>query len=234
MIIYGWRGKVSPAKPIEVGSCPKCSKGPLKSFTVFRYFHIYWIPLFPYSSKLWLSCDNCQATQEVDGKSPESTIPGLALQKDKPPLYLFAGLMIAALIGVFATYSHFQSQSQYKALLSEPQVGDLLVVKLEKSNDPKANFGVVRLTSVDSQSVHFVRSNYAFGSATTALSEKALKLLASEDGFLDQDMSYRRDQLLPLLDEGKIDAAVRDARFAVRTASLPSSPLPPGVKVNVE
>ena len=103
-------------------------------------------------------------------------------------------------------------------------------MKLEPGSDPKHPYGVARVVSVDEKQVHLVPSTYMFGSRTSAVSEKSLKLLRAADAFADQDLVYERQRLLQMFEEGKIEAAIRDGAPA-----LPKAPAEvPGVKVSVQ
>jgi hypothetical protein len=228
MIIYGWRTKTSKLKPLGVGNCKECGKGPIRSFTVFRYFHIYWVPLFPYSRTLWLNCEHCQATYEPNQAGTENFIPTNELQKERPPLYMFAGLAVIACIAAIAAWANHQDHQKYQALLKQPQVGDLIVMKLPQSKDPSYQFGVAKVVSMDDKEVHLAPSTYLFSDASTARSGKSLKLLRTADAFADQELVYKRESLLQLFEAGTITAAIRQ-----NGGAAVDPPKIPGVQVNV-
>lgn len=95
MIIYGWRTKTSNPRPLDAGTCAKCGKGSLTATNAWSYFHIYWIPILPYRSKLWLSCNECKSVYDSAAKDiPAGAHPSIASAKERPPLYMFIGLIL--------------------------------------------------------------------------------------------------------------------------------------------
>lgn len=220
MIIYGWREKSKWTKLINTSKCTQCGEGPVLSFTVYRYFHIYWIPLFPYSTKLWLSCQHCKAVYQADKNSTVQTDTGTKIEKERAPLYLFSGTALIIAILAVVTWSEMRDSDQYRALLLQPKVGDLIVMKLEKNEDSAKEFGVAKVLDVREKEVYLSPSNYVFKTTSSALSKESSKILLGPDGFAENVMSYERLRLLELFDTGKITAALRDEKF-LALASAP-------------
>jgi len=213
MIIYGWQERSSKPKRLNSISCTKCGQGGVHSFTTFRYFHLYWIPVFPYSKKLWLTCEHCQATYEPDQKAIESSTPGTKLEAERAPLYYFSGIAVLILIFAGVAWSEMKDSEQYRAMLLQPKVGDLIVMKLEEPQDPEMKFGVARVLSVDEKEIQVTPSNYLFSTTSSTLSSNSKKILLGLNGFAQDVWRYERPRLIELFDKGSITATLRDERF---------------------
>ncbi|MEL6579978.1 MAG: hypothetical protein AAFQ14_09500 [Cyanobacteria bacterium J06621_12] len=62
MIIFGTRSKIITGEPVKEIVCQHCGHEAHISFGVLRYFHLYWIPTFPYARKTGLECLHCKQT----------------------------------------------------------------------------------------------------------------------------------------------------------------------------
>jgi len=141
------------------------------------------------------------------------TNTGTSIKKESAPLYLFSGTALIIAILAVITWSEMRDTEQYRALLIQPKVGDLLVMKLGKNRDSRKEFGVARVLDINEKEVRLTPSNYIFSSTSSALSKDSYKILLGSDGFAENIMSYERSRLLELFDKGKITAALRDERF---------------------
>ncbi len=228
MIIYGWKTSSSKFRTLGVGTCKECQKGPLRAFTLFKYFHIYWIPLLPYARQLWLNCEHCQATYDSKEAAGQS-IPAGELARDKFPLRMFTGLAALVVLIGLVVWAEQRDQEKYAALLANPQAGDLIVLKLENSTDDKYPYGVAKVISSDENEVHLSPSTYLFPTSSSAHSQKSMKLLSAPEAFTpDKQLVYPRKNLLALFKEGKIAAA-----FRTGFVTQPTAPKVPGVQVSV-
>jgi len=69
MIIFGERGKEITLGRVDSRYCPICEKERDFFITmVYRYGHIFWIPLFSYSTKYFYHCSICGYGTELKGK----------------------------------------------------------------------------------------------------------------------------------------------------------------------
>src|SRR5690606_19188940 len=99
MIIYGWNSKLLKHAPLENMECESCSEKTTQIGIHFNYFHIFWIPVFPFSKKASIVCTTCS---HVTGekKMPENIKVNMrALQSVGPtPTHHFTGLAIFAML----------------------------------------------------------------------------------------------------------------------------------------
>ena len=232
MIIYGWRSKTTEVKPLNSGACLKCGKGPMGSFTSFRYFHMYWIPLFPYARKLWLQCGNCQASYLPEKESPATPFSGIELKKERAPLYTYSGLALIAVIGIAIAVAQIGEATRYRVMLEHPQVGDLVVVRLQQPPDSTHPYTVAKVLAVDEKEVHLAPSTYAFSDTSTAQKDNSLRMLRTANAFESEErIVYRTGELVSLFDKGSITAAMRGVSAP---DPMPTVENDTGVKVSVQ
>ena len=62
MIIFGSRSKVIQGEGVQGVACSNCESDHLHTFGVLKYFHVYWIPTFPFSKQPGIECKNCKMT----------------------------------------------------------------------------------------------------------------------------------------------------------------------------
>ena len=66
MIIWGSKGNIIDLGSITKHYCPICEKQTNYHVSVvYRYGHIFWIPLFKWSTKYYLTCDICERGIEL-------------------------------------------------------------------------------------------------------------------------------------------------------------------------
>jgi len=70
-IVFGAKSRISKARPIDVlpNACPNC-RGDLRLSIVKRWFTLYWIPIFPYSSlETIYHCKGCESSYRQNIKA---------------------------------------------------------------------------------------------------------------------------------------------------------------------
>jgi len=108
MIIFGTRGKVIAGEPVRDIICQHCGSKAHISFGVLRYFHLYWIPTFPYAKKTGLECVHCKQTI-FDREIPIETQYKLynRLFTRKTVWFSYIGLMIIGFIPAVVLLAFF-------------------------------------------------------------------------------------------------------------------------------
>ena len=226
MIIYGYSTRVGKAKPAQ-GNCPSCSNGPLFATTVFRYFHIYWIPLFPFSRKLALVCSHCKKTFFQKDLQEQDRFSALSQMRPDPfSVWLFTGvfLIVAGIGAVF--YFDQQEKKELQAYFSSPKHNDLYIVRTSKPiivNNKTLTYVVYRLNSNSPENRCFAPSAYAFptaGSANAALQNQ----LAQPGGFTEDEVCIQEAKLNEMMKQGYLSSVVRQNSTAQEA--------PVGIKVS--
>lgn len=100
MIIFGTRERKTGTAVVEGHSCTHC--GTRESLFVqanTAYFHIFWIPVFPYSRKIYSVCTHCRECLRLKAMPPDLSLRAAEAGRGiKTPWYYFSGLI---LLGAF-------------------------------------------------------------------------------------------------------------------------------------
>ncbi len=213
MIVFGTRGKVLAGKRKQGVVCPSCGKEEHTTSGVLRYFHVFWIPVFPTSKQPVLECAHCKKV--LAGKEiPERTRREIAetVFTTGRVLPMFTGLaLIAVLMGVGA----FQSATDTRRMriyLATPAVGDLYVVRLARfapGAEARYPYGLMRVTAVSEGDLELQLGRYGYSGASGA--EKAIRSGKHREGdyFADPPVRLARRDLGQLQMDGHIQAVKR-------------------------
>jgi hypothetical protein len=61
LIFFGSRSTLSGTAEVFMYECPFCEKNNSTSLFVYsRYYHVFWIPVFPYSKEAFALCSECK------------------------------------------------------------------------------------------------------------------------------------------------------------------------------
>src|SRR5690606_25053790 len=152
MIIYGWKESKIKTQQMNNESCPDCKEaGSMIGILYTKYFHIFWIPLFPYSKKGVFYCANCK--NRFDQKSLMHHLPR-AYQNFKSdtkiPIWQFSGLILVLGIVLWTIWSGQADKNREKEYVQNPIVGDVYVYGVE----PRA-FSTLKVIDVVDDSLIF-------------------------------------------------------------------------------
>lgn len=132
MIIPGWRSKLLKKEQLHYHRCPKCNeKGGLSVKINSVYFHVFYIPLFPFRKKEIVECDFCLSKL----KSKEMS-EGLKIEmhnvkaKVSFPLKQFVGLFVLLVCTFFIGRIWVNMDKKDKAYIVNPKEGDVYLTKL--------------------------------------------------------------------------------------------------------
>lgn len=95
MIIFGSKGTQIGSTTCNTAVCTHCQSKTFNIYTYSRYFHIFWIPIFPYQKKYLAECTHCKKTYAQKGFTP-SMNEAVAQNPVKMPIWQFSGLLIFA------------------------------------------------------------------------------------------------------------------------------------------
>ncbi|ANE52165.1 zinc-ribbon domain-containing protein [Flavisolibacter tropicus] len=99
-IIYGWRKKMVGAFDAFLYKCPYCEQTNTTTIAVYsKYYHIFWLPLFPYAKEAHAGCSSCNAARDDNKFGPELTKQAKEIQKEvKHPVYLYLLTILFCLV----------------------------------------------------------------------------------------------------------------------------------------
>lgn len=213
MIFFGTGGKISKAKLLPELRCESCGQNSLTIYTVFRYFHVWWIPVIPTSRKLVSECPHCKhVVTGKDAAASDRFGPTHNIKTEPIPLYLFSGLfLLGAFVGWGVYYDHHQN-TQSLSYLQAPLQNDYYVVKLDQpivDGNAKLHYVVFRLVKLEQDRFHFYQSNYAFPRASDAKSWLRKDLAKHSDNFDPSELVLVESEIETMHRNGNINQIIR-------------------------
>lgn len=131
MIVYGWRSSGIKEEDRPAVKCTNCEETGGITFARFvNYFHIFWIPLFPFKTNGVGLCTKCETEftpKRMDARLREE------YERFKSgtsvPLWSFVGLALIAVLIAGITIAGVVSDQKTAAIVEAPQVGDVFHYK---------------------------------------------------------------------------------------------------------
>lgn len=160
MIIFGTRTKVLANKSQSaIGNCDYC--GTVQSLFAYRqikYFHVFWIPIFPYSSEVITICNHCKKLSYQREINPQTlqVISSEAIRKT--PFGYFSGLVLIGLFVSAIVIAGIYGAKKKEKYLKDPKVGDVYEVSYTK--DGKTMRTLYRIANLTTDSVTFDLNDY--------------------------------------------------------------------------
>lgn len=213
MIIFGWRGRVVSGGQMQDMECPNCGNNLYLTFGILRYFHIFWIPLFPFSRQPGMECQNCKHTRVGDeirdpvrGRIKETVF---TMMRTAP---MFAGLALIAAFVAFVAVDRSQDAEQERLYVENPVIGDMYVVRVSKTfegGDPEYDYVLMRVESVNGDQVGFKAGNMQYNISRGPNEDIGSGKAGSPDYYSDEVHMFAIDELRAIRDDGGIHSIYR-------------------------
>lgn len=201
MVVYGWKSKVLKEALFNGHQCPRCQNQSTHIVVFGSYFHIFWIPFFPYRKNLKIICDSCQLDQKPKEVTPELRKLTKQLKSQvRLPFYMFSGVgIITLLIGYFAVTA-FLDDLRFEKYLTDPKVNDIYYIFNE--NEPtELKYSLLKVIDIREDSVDMSPNSFGYNYEPSVLME--------EDGFLDVYYSYHKNQLRDMYERDELKTVIR-------------------------
>jgi len=160
MIIFGTRTKVLTGKSQPaIGNCDYCGTAQsLFAYKQIKYFHIFWIPIFPYSAQVITICNHCKKLSYQSEINPQTlqSLPSGNIRKT--PIGYFAGLVLIGLLVSAIVIAGISGAKKKERYLKDPKVGD--VYELSYAKDGKTMRTLYRIANLTADSVTFDVNDY--------------------------------------------------------------------------
>jgi hypothetical protein len=211
-IVYGTRGKVLQGPPKRQFACPACGGDVHSTSGVLRWFHVFWIPLFPTMKLAAVECQGCHRALR-GGEIPERVrkeVEALVFTRGRV-LPRFAGLLAIAAFAAFVGVGAAAESSREASWLAAPAVGDAYVVKLDRfgqNTDAKYPWGIARVASVEGDRLDLRVGKYAYsdrGVARRAVRHDG----ARPEAYAAATLTVRAAELRQLERDGALGGVVR-------------------------
>lgn len=180
---------------------------------MFRYFHIYWIPIFPTSRKVLTQCPHCKHSEVAAKKGAGDRFGPIAdLKPDPYPARVYSGVALFFLLGALGWYQDSQTKQATMAYLASPAANDLYVMKLDnpvRQGAKSLDYSVLKFEKKDEQGFHFHPSKYAYLSFSNAVSDVTRGAGAAATSFEAEEVLYPLEKIEALQKRGFIAGILR-------------------------
>ena len=213
MIVFGTRGKVVKGPQRRGVPCSACGMDVHATYGVLRYFHVFWIPMFPTLQRPAMECLHCKKAL-VGNEIPERVRKDVAAAvfTRGRVLATFAGLVLAALLAIPVAFGAAAQSARETEYLNAPAVGDQYVVKLApflKAPDAKHTYGVLRVAKLSGDQLEVALGTYAYSIQSAATKAIGSGDTARADYFSPRSIAMTRADLLRLKQDHTIQAVRR-------------------------
>ncbi|MFC6102363.1 hypothetical protein [Olivibacter domesticus] len=95
-----------------------------------RYFHVFWIPMFPYRTYGTSCCAHCR--QVLSRREMSTELKSVvSSEKPRPSIKYFSGLLLLVVGIIFIAIAIQTEIKQTETFLAKPQLGDVYGIKQE-------------------------------------------------------------------------------------------------------
>ncbi|WP_299214112.1 hypothetical protein [uncultured Dokdonia sp.] len=127
------------------------------AFSYFSsHFHVFWIPVFPYTRKGFSSCTNCG--EELKPKRMPEHIRRAykETKKDtKLPIWQFSGLILVTVLIGFLIYQSKADDATYAEYMTSPRSGDVYRYKLGYDE-----YSTLKIAEITEDSIYLIPNEY--------------------------------------------------------------------------
>ena len=162
MIFFGRKEKQIKHGRIKNVICPECKENATFDYWIFtKYFHVYWIPFFPYKKVTLVDCEAC-GSAAIEPKQFSINIKQ-KLQREhelspaRTPIWTYSGVFILLLFIVWAIFQSSKAQDNYKIYRDNPKIGDVYYLNYKPGN--QTYYTTMKVASIESDSIHFMAND---------------------------------------------------------------------------
>ncbi|WP_313806897.1 zinc-ribbon domain-containing protein [Flavobacterium sp.] len=191
MIFFGTKKKEIKRGIISNTTCKVCEENTPMYYTVeAKYFHVYWIPVFPYKKNTTVDCSYCDTTFEKKQFS-ESIKNKLQreneLEPARNPIWMFSGVIILTILIPLAFMQSARADDKKNDFVNHPKVGDVYFM-----NSLPTIYTTMKIAAVEKDTVHFI--------ANDTMVTKFTKVFSITDNryYTDKIKSYSKAQILDM------------------------------------
>ena len=200
MIVYGWNSRVLKEAPFPGHRCSNCDSENCHIVVSSSYFHVFWIPLFPYRKKLRIVCGSCGHEEKAKNASLEVKQVAKQLKATvKTPFWMYAGSIIVALGISWLIIQGFMDSQRDLDMIDSPEVNDIYYL-YDKDEPTEYKYYLYKVVEVNGDTVGISPNDYHYNRRPFSLEE--------EDGFYDAFFNIHKDDIKQLYE----DDVIRDVQ----------------------
>jgi hypothetical protein len=199
MIIYGGSSKDLGTRKLQGAKCPNCEATEIHLHVVVQYGTLFFIPLFPANKKYSSICGNCDQVL-TKKEMPQQMKDKLALEKHhfKSPIYLYAGVVIIALLIGFLYFSMIKDKEEFNNNVKNLQPNSIVVFKIDYDQ-----YSFAKVLTHNSDTIYVQHSNYVIDQ-NPSQSQYERESKKKIDFFEEETFYFLQKQIDSLHEKGEI------------------------------
>lgn len=196
MVFFGTSEKEVKSGKISNVICDYCQENVNMYYTITsRYFHLYFVPLFPFKRNTVLACESCET---VFISKRFSTIQKSKLQREnelKParnPVWMYSGVLLLTLLIPLAFLQSKKADEKKLEYKNNPMIGDVYFLSLPNK------YTTMKIAAVDKDSVHFIMNDTSVSKFTKVFG------INDDNNYTTSFKSYSKKEITWLLEHDSI------------------------------
>ena len=197
MIFFGTKKKEIKRGIIASTTCKVCEENTSMYYRVeAKYFHVYWIPVFPYKKNTLVDCSYCDTafekkhfSENIKNKLQREN----ELQPARNPIWMFSGIIILSILIPLAFMQSARADEKKNDFLNHPKVGDVYFM-----NSLPTVYSTMKIASIESDSIHFIANDTAVTKFTKVFS------ITDNHYYTDKIKTYSKSQLQDMFEKDSI------------------------------
>jgi hypothetical protein len=203
MIIYGNKATKTGHQSLFGAKCSNCNtRDSLEMYTFSRYFHLFWIPVFPYRKEALTQCNHCK--QVLNKKEFSADLLGQYEEMKmniKTPYWQFIGAGLLAALIISISFSIKEDNKRDAAYLTAPKVGDVYEIKIAYKS-----YTLYKVSEVTADSVYVLFNKFE-SNKRTGLNQAKMNM--PESFIEDEWLPIAKKDLLLMKEKGEIEEVRR-------------------------
>lgn len=203
MIVYGNKATKTGHQNLFGTKCSHCgTRDSLEMYTFSRYFHLFWIPVFPYKKEAVTQCNHCK--QVLNKKEfPSELLSQYEEMKTtaKTPYWQYIGLLIFGGLILLLVFSIQEDDKRDKAYLAAPKAGDIYEIKTTDGA-----YTLYKVSQVTADSVYVLFNQFQ----SNKISGLRKSEMTATSSFIQEDpMPIAKKDLATMKEKGEIQGVKR-------------------------
>lgn len=202
MIIYGTNSPKLKSSHFPNHQCTNCGREETYLIARSNYFHIFWIPIFPYKKSIQIVCSSCKHVNKPKEVGQEVKALTQQLKSSvKHPWYSYIGLfIILSAIAFFTIQENIQGKQKLE-MVSNPVVNDVYQIKEYNANESGTLYSYLKVKNITQDSVYCSPNQYMYGSPSASMD--------SDDAFIGVSLAYSRVDLMDMAEGKRLTKVIR-------------------------
>lgn len=161
MIFFGRKEKQIKHGRIKNVICPECKENATFDYWIFtKYFHVYWIPFFPYKKVTLVDCEECGSAIEPKQFSvniKQKLQREHELNPARNPIWTYSGIIVLLILIPWVFYQSSNAQDNYLNYRQNPKIGDVYYLNYKPEN--QTYYTTMKVASIENDSIHFMAND---------------------------------------------------------------------------